>query len=76
MIEMPDSVVLRDLVHAALSIAVDENGYDYLLTAESGPVAEELFDYDCDVQEFLGGDMSRISELVPHVESWQKERAQ
>lgn len=55
-------------VKASLDIAVDENGYQELVTMSPYEVAVDLCDFD---KTFENED---VASVVHHVERWQKER--
>lgn len=61
-------VRLQDEVNTALDIAVDENGYEELLTKNPLQLAIDLCDDDEDFEEIIP------EYLVPFIVHWQQKR--
>jgi hypothetical protein len=59
---------LREIVHRALTVAVDENDYGELLRMTDLEVAEDLIAFDADLEGCEPAD------LVDHVASWRGAR--
>lgn len=60
---------LKTLIFRALDTAVDENGYDELLTNRPEAVAVDLASYDAEIE--ASKDWQHVQELVPVVREWQ-----
>jgi hypothetical protein len=64
-----DQNELRALVHRALDVAVDENGYRELLTWTDEAVPEDLVGCDADLENY------EVEDLLAHVASWRAKRS-
>lgn len=60
--------ITQQMVTESLNIAIDENGYDEMLSWPPERIAEELCDYDADFAEAKPGD------LIPFIVTYLEKR--
>lgn len=59
--------ITQQMVTDSLNIAIDENGYDEMLTWTPERIADELCDYDADFEHAKPGDL--IPFIVNYLET-------
>ena len=75
MLQAPDEERVYELLKRSTNVAIDENGYDELLTMEPVQAAIDVMTYDAEMEALVEELDLAPEDLVPLVERYRSERS-
>jgi hypothetical protein len=75
MLQAPDEERIYELLKRSTNVAIDETGYDELLTMEPALAAIDVMTYDAEMEALVEELDLAPEDLVPLVERYRSERS-